>query len=59
MRSWRKTEKKADKDRETEEGSEVKTRQRMSEGCSLASKHCSKLFAQYGPEGTPPLLTQT
>lgn len=38
---------------------EVKTRQRMSEGCSLASKHCSKLSAQYGPEGTTPLLTQT
>lgn len=32
---------------------------RRSEGCSPAFKRCSKLSAQYGPEGTPPLLTQT
>lgn len=32
---------------------------RRSEDCSIAYKRCSKLSAQYGPEGTPPLLTQT
>lgn len=46
--------------KETEEECEgKKRRERRSEGCSPAFKRCSKLSAQYGPEGTPPLLTQT
>ena len=47
------------RDRETERQRKEGRREGRSEGCSLASKRCSELSAQYGPEGTPPLLTQT
>jgi len=59
MKSKRDRRTESDRDGETEEESEERMRERRSEGCSLASKRCSKLSAQYGPEGTPPLLTQT